>query len=157
MPPTPLMLAAKMDRVEAATLLLERGADPRLDNAASGKDVLGYATSEAMRSLLRRAVASRHRPAVHPALDDAAICKLLPTPGSYLVRESRSSPDRLAASVYPTDGSGQLSAEEILAAIRRGFGKSSEAEEAVQLMIGGADSDGDGLIDFEEYCRILRS
>ena len=63
---------------------------------------------------------------------------------------------REAFNAIDTDRSGQISSEEVLAAIRRGFGDSYEPDEAVATMIKAADSDGDGLISFDEYCDILR-
>ena len=63
---------------------------------------------------------------------------------------------REAFDAIDTDRSGQISSEEVLAAIRRGYGETNESDEAVATMIKAADSDGDGLISFEEYCDILR-
>ena len=63
---------------------------------------------------------------------------------------------RAAFDMIDIDQNGQISEQELLAAIKRGFGESSETDEAVAAMITAADADGDGLIDFGEYCQVLR-
>jgi len=54
------------------------------------------------------------------------------------------------------DGSGEISREELQTYIVAGWGE-NESEETVELMIGAADSDGDGLVNFDEFCGIIAS
>ena len=62
---------------------------------------------------------------------------------------------RTAFRAIDIDGSGQISGAELLAAIKRGFGDSRELEESVREMMLMADVDGDGFIDFQEFCNVL--
>ena len=52
-----------------------------------------------------------------------------------------------------TSGDGYLDAEELMLALRMARGEFVSKEEAAEL-IGSADADGDGVIDFREFCDI---
>ena len=52
-----------------------------------------------------------------------------------------------------TSGDGYLDAEELMVALRMARGEFVSKEKAAEL-IGSADADGDGVIDFREFCDI---
>jgi calmodulin len=61
---------------------------------------------------------------------------------------------REAFNVFDKDGSGKISSEE-LRHIMKSLGEDLTDDE-IQQMIREADTDGDGEIDFVEFCRMLQ-
>mmetsp|Transcript_28461 Transcript_28461/g.46577 ORF Transcript_28461/g.46577 Transcript_28461/m.46577 type:complete len:448 (+) Transcript_28461:46-1389(+) len=55
-----------------------------------------------------------------------------------------------------TDGSGKVSREELLEAIKRNWRGKKPSQQAVETMLSNADQDGDGLINFDEFCLVIR-
>lgn len=63
---------------------------------------------------------------------------------------------RAAFNLCDTDGSGTISAKELLHAMNDILGENMTMAE-IQAMIKEADSDGSGEIDFEEFKKIMAS
>lgn len=63
---------------------------------------------------------------------------------------------RAAFDKLDKDGTGRISRDELLEEITRSYAGRKSAEDLAQLMITTADEDGDGYIDFDEFCNVLR-